>query len=82
MERLIKVTLALGTERAGWWVRGRGTAAPTVPIPLPLPPETRGAGTAAGGIAGQEGKAAGREPQGAEGAAGAQRGDRGAGGQH
>lgn len=23
MERLIKVTVALGTERAGWWVRGR-----------------------------------------------------------
>lgn len=52
MERLIKVTVVLGTERTGWWVWSRGTAMSTVPIPLPFPPETRGAGTAAGSIAG------------------------------
>lgn len=52
MERLIKVTVALGTEGAWWWVWGRGTAVPIVPFPLPFPPETRGAGAAAGSIAG------------------------------
>lgn len=40
MERLIKVTMVLGTERAVWWVRGRGKAMLTVPMPLPFPPET------------------------------------------
>lgn len=67
MERLIKVRV-VGA--------GMGVAMPVQCQSFSLfPLETRGAGTAAGGPAGQEGETAGREPKGAEGAAGAERGD-------
>lgn len=67
MERLIKVRgVAVGLQVA--------MSAQYQSFSL-FPSETRGAGTAAGGPAGQEGETAGREPERAEGAAGAERGD-------